>query len=106
MQYPRKPNSVFIYKTQKSRCRKLLNNRVYLKDTMQEITTIKLQKTTKEELDEVRKSHESYDVAIKSLLAERRKEHLKEALREGYTSRAVDDKEILKEWGPSSSEVE
>ncbi len=85
--------------------RNIYKLQVYLMYTMQQITTVKLQKSTKNSLDEVRRQGESYEAVIKNLLQEHKMKNIKETLKEGYQTRGAEDSETLKEWEPSSHEL-
>ena len=73
---------------------------------MSTITTIKLQKSTKSELDQLKLKSESYNVAIKRLISNARDSNLKAELIEAYKSMGKKDLELLEEWEQASSEVQ
>ena len=79
---------------------------VYFKYTVNTITTVKLERTTKKALDSLRSSSDSYDLAIKKLIAQVKQQSLKAELIEAYTKKAKTDLEILEDWEPASQEVE
>ena len=71
-----------------------------------QITTIKLQKTTKATLDNFKTRKESYDFAIKRLLSHQGHNNLKSSLIEAYKNMGKDDLSLLAAWEPASHEVE
>ena len=71
-----------------------------------EITTVKLHKSTKSALDEVRQEDESYDDVIQKLLLEIKSKHLKNDLIEAYKQKSTEDLRILEEWEAVSVDVE
>ena len=73
---------------------------------MKAITTIKLQESTKSELEQLKDKSESYDSAIKRLLSSLKNSNLKAELIEAYQSMGKKDLKILEEWEQASSEVE
>ncbi|MGH7927918.1 MAG: DUF7557 family protein [Candidatus Binatia bacterium] len=58
-------------------------------------TTIKVKRTTKAELDQLRKDGETYDEAIARLM---KRERIERELKEAYRKNAKFDLEICKEW--------
>ena len=70
---------------------------VYPKYTM-EITTIKLQKKTKSELDKIKQNKETYDEIIKRLVEETKKKSRKKELIEGYSQIGKEDLKEVEEW--------
>ena len=72
---------------------------------MNGITTIKLGKSTKSELDRLKLKSESYDAAIKRLVSKERNSRLKEELIEAYKAIGRKDLELLGEWEQASNEV-
>ncbi len=72
---------------------------------MRTITTIKLEKSTKSELDHLKLKSESYNEAISRLISDARNSGLKEELVEAYKSMGKKDLELLNEWENSSSEL-
>ena len=72
---------------------------------MSTITTIKLQKSTKSELDKIKLDSESYNAAIKRLVSDARNSSLKEELIEAYKGMGKEDLELLEEWEQVSNEV-
>ena len=72
---------------------------------MNQVTTIKLQRNTKSELDSIKAESESYDAAIKKLISGMKNKNLKRELIEGYQSMGKKDLKLLEEWDSSSSEV-
>ena len=79
--------------------------KVYFWYTMSTITTIKLQKSTKSELDKIKLDSESYNAAIKRLVSDARNSSLKEELIEAYKGMGSKDLELLEEWEQVSNEV-
>ena len=73
---------------------------------MNTITTIKLQKSTKSELDQLKLKFESYNAAIKRLISNARNSNLKAELIEAYKSMGEKDLELLEEWEQASNEVQ
>lgn len=69
------------------------------------ITTIKVHKQTKQELDSFRRDSESYDIIINKLLSKVRRDNLKEELIEAYAQKAESDKQLVSEWEQASNEV-
>lgn len=72
---------------------------------MSTITTIKLEKSTKSELEQLKLKSESYNVAIKRLISNMKSSSLKSDLIEAYKGMGSKDLELLEEWEKSSSEV-
>ena len=72
---------------------------------MSEITTIKLQKSTKSELNHLKLKSESYNSAIKRLISDARNSNLKAELIEAYKGMGSKDLELLEEWEQVSNEV-
>ena len=73
---------------------------------MSTITTIKLEKSTKQELEQIKPKSESYNSAIKRLLSNVKKANLKGELIEAYKSMDKRDLKLLEEWDKSSSEID
>ena len=73
---------------------------------MRAITTIKLQKSTKSELDQLKLKSESYNAAIKRLISNARNSNLKAELIEAYKSMGKKDLELLEEWEQASNELQ
>ena len=73
---------------------------------MRLITTIKLQKRTKSELDQIRVKSESYDTTIRKLMSNVKNTNLKAELIEGYKMMGKKELQFLKEWDIASSELE
>ncbi|MBI2147893.1 hypothetical protein HYU19_05505 [Candidatus Woesearchaeota archaeon] len=69
---------------------------------MQAITTIKLYKQTKDELDHFRQSKESYDTAIQRLITAMKQKTRKHDLIEGYRVMREHHLEIEEEWDAAS----
>lgn len=69
------------------------------------ITTIKLQKSTKLELERLKNKSESYNTAIKRLISDAINSNLKADLIEAYKSMGKKDLEMLEEWEQASNEV-
>ena len=72
---------------------------------MSEITTIKLEKSTKSELDRLKLKSESYNAAIKRLISDARNSNLKAELIGAYKGMDRKDLELLEEWEQASSEL-
>ena len=72
---------------------------------MSTITTVKLQKSTKSELDQLKLKSESYNAAIRRLITNARNSSLKAELIEAYKSMGNKDLELLEEWEQASNEV-
>lgn len=72
---------------------------------MRAITTIKLQKSTKSELNQLKLKSESYNATIKRLISDARNSNLKEELIEAYEGMGSKDLELLEEWEQASSEL-
>ena len=70
------------------------------------VTTVKLYKTTKSALDELREEGESYDQIISKLISQSAHKNLKERLIAGYKNMDKSDIKLLEEWEASSAEVE
>ena len=68
-------------------------------------TTIKLQKKTKSELDQIKSESESYDSAIKRLISSTKNKNLKAELVEAYKSMGQRELDILDEWDLASNEL-
>ena len=69
------------------------------------VTTLKLQESTKSELDAFKNENESYDKVIRKLVFIVRYKDLKNQLIEAYQSMGKKDLEILEEWEPASQEL-
>ena len=78
--------------------------KVYFKYTM-EITTIKLQKNTKMQLDKMKTQHDTYDALIRRLVAREKQKHLRNSLINAYKELGKDQLETLREWEPASNEA-
>ena len=72
---------------------------------MSAITTIKLQKSTKLELEQLKLKSESYNAAIRRLISNARNSSLEAELIEAYKSMGKKDLEFLEEWEKASNEV-
>ena len=72
---------------------------------MSEITTIKVEKSTKSELDRLKLESESYNAAIKRLASNARNSNLKEELTEAYKAMGKEDLGLLEDWEKASSEL-
>ena len=72
---------------------------------MSEITTIKVEKSTKSELDRLKLESESYNSAIKRLVSNAGNSNLREKLVEAYRSMGKEDLELLEDWENASSEL-
>ncbi len=75
--------------------------RVYFLYTM-ESTTVKIHKNTKNGLDEIKNDYESYDEVIKRIVSEVKQKNLVKELVAAYKTKAIEDKEINKEWETTS----
>ena len=73
---------------------------------MNQITTIKLRKSTKSELDTLKNKIETYDAAIKRLISSSKNKNLKSELVEAYSRMGKKDLDLLEEWDQSSNELE
>ena len=73
--------------------------------TMSAITTIKLEKSTKLELEQLKLKSESYNAAIKRLISNIRNSNLKAELIEAYKGMDKKDLEHLEEWEHASNEL-
>ena len=71
-----------------------------------QITTLKLRKSTKHELDEFRNKNESYDMTIKKIISKIKLKNLKNDLIEGYKSSTKNNLKILGEWENASTELD
>ncbi len=69
------------------------------------VTTVKIQKSTKSDLDSFRSEHESYDSTIKKLVSMARQRNIKNELIEAYKQMGEADLELLEEWEPASEEL-
>ena len=69
------------------------------------ITTIKLEKSTKSELEQLKLKSESYNAAIKRLISAARNSSLKSELIEAYKSMGDKDLQLLEDWEQASNEV-
>ena len=69
------------------------------------ITTIKLEKSTKSELEHIKLKSESYNTAIKRLISHANNSSIKEDLIEAYKGMGEKDLELLEEWEKASSEI-
>lgn len=69
------------------------------------VTTIKLEKSTKSELDRLKIKSESYDAAIKRLVSKERNSRLREELVEAYKAMGKEDLKLLEEWEQASNEL-
>lgn len=72
---------------------------------MKAITTIKLQKSTKSELDQLKLKSESYNAAIRRLISNASNLSLKAELIEAYKGMDRKDLELLEEWEQASNEL-
>ena len=69
------------------------------------ITTIKLQKNTKNRLDKHKAANESYDEVIKELMRIAEQMEMKKKLIEYYQSLGKNDLDLLREWEVASNEL-
>ncbi len=67
-----------------------------------ESTTVKIHKSTKNVLDEIKNNYESYDEVIKRMVSEVKQKNLVKELVTAYKTKAIEDKEINKEWENTS----
>ena len=73
---------------------------------MTTVTTIKLQKSTKSALDNLKANSESYNAAINRLIVTVNNTNLKDELIEAYQNIGKSDVQLLKKWDKASKEVE
>ena len=73
---------------------------------MSTITTIKLQKSIKSELERLKLKSESYNTAIKRLISDARNSNLKAELIKAYKDMGKKDLELLEEWEQASGELQ
>jgi len=71
-----------------------------------ESTTVKIHKSTKNVLDEIKTNYESYDEVIKRIVSEVKHKSLVKELVTAYKTKATEDKEINKEWENSSTNLD
>ena len=71
-----------------------------------QITTVKIKKRTKNALDTVKSEKESYDEIIQRLVNDSKGKRLEEELIKGYQQVGKEELSILKDWEPSSSELD
>ena len=69
------------------------------------VTTIKLQKSTKSELERLKLKSESYNAAIKRLISHANNSSVKADLIEAYKGMGSKDLELLEEWEQASNEI-
>ncbi|MBS3169915.1 hypothetical protein J4210_05510 [Candidatus Woesearchaeota archaeon] len=67
-----------------------------------ETTTVKIHKSTKNVLDEIKTDDESYDEVIKRVVSEVKHKNLVRELVTAYKVKATEDKELNKEWESAS----
>ena len=72
---------------------------------MSAITTIKLEKSTKSELERLKLKSESYNAAIKRLISHANNSSLRTDLIEVYKGMGKKDLEFLNEWEQASNEI-
>lgn len=72
---------------------------------MNQITTLKIQKSTKSELDHLKKSFESYDTAIKRLVSTIKNTNMKLELIDAYKGMGKNELHTLEEWDSASNEL-
>ena len=70
------------------------------------VTTVKLHKSTKYALDELKQAGETYDDVIERIISQVRHKDLKTELVEGYKRAAKEQIKILSEWEVASSELD
>ena len=70
-----------------------------------DITTIKVRRQTKQELDLFRNRSESYDEIIRKLMTELRRKALTRQLVEAYRKMGKGDLALLEEWEAASREL-
>lgn len=71
-----------------------------------ETTTVKLHKSTKSSLDQLRSNSESYDELINKLILQSKNKDLKNKLIESYKKMGKAELELLEEWEYASKELE
>lgn len=71
-----------------------------------EISTVKIKKSTKMALDQIKESNESYDEVIERLVSKELKKTLRDELIEGYKRIGKEDLELLEEWEVASAELD
>lgn len=77
---------------------------VYFRYTMT-VTTIKLQRSTKNALDNFKSKVDSYDSVIRKLVFTVQQKNLKSQLIEAYKKMGKEDLDTLEEWEPASHEM-
>ncbi len=70
-----------------------------------DVTTIKLQKETKTQLNKIKEDRDTYDDLIRRLIAKEKQKHLKEDLINAYKELGKEELKILNEWESTSQEV-
>ncbi len=83
---------------------KFLYQEVYQKYTM-ESAIVKLHKETKDALDRLKETRESYDHVIRRLLSHEKKRSLRKDLIEAYESMTPDEFDEFQKWESASSEA-
>ena len=78
---------------------------VYFRYTMRTITTIKLEKSTKSELERLKLKSESYNAAVKRLISHANNSSVKTDLIEAYRRMGRKDLELLEQWEQASIEI-
>ena len=73
---------------------------------MNQISTIKLHKSTKSALDNLKDKFESYDKTIKRLISSVENSNLRAELIDAYKSMGKEDLQYLEEWNHASKEME
>ncbi len=71
-----------------------------------EVTTIKIYKNTKSELDSLREYNETYDDIITKIIIKIKDKNLKKNLIEAYKNTIKRDLEMVNEWENASKELE
>lgn len=71
-----------------------------------QITTLKIKKNTKAELDAFKTQNESYDETINRIMQQIRKKNLKKQLIEAYKNTSKEELILLEEWETASKEVQ
>lgn len=66
-------------------------------------TTVKIHRSTKDALDDLRSDRDTYDDIINKLISETKNKFLVKELVEAYQNKAEEDKKINDEWKNSSS---
>ncbi|HLC57730.1 MAG TPA: hypothetical protein VJH95_04110 [Candidatus Nanoarchaeia archaeon] len=73
---------------------------------MEDVTTIKIQRSTKCVLEQLKHGPESYDEVVRDLVLLAKTKSLKEELIKAYKEMGERDVKIIEEWDNSSRELE